>query len=117
MRQGVQTVSGGPKVPGAQLAVADRDYALDMGGPVPDVLLSRAPPGVLASVTTLFHGRRESRRISEKPRIMSLFSSRRISSLDPLERFGMPARMRGVPAGRDVRPCRGPGPVRKVGTG
>jgi hypothetical protein len=53
MRQGVQTVSGGPKVPGAQLEIADSDYALDVGGPVGDVLLIRAPPGVLASVTTL----------------------------------------------------------------
>jgi len=31
MRQGVQTVSGGPKVSGAQLEIADSDYALDVG--------------------------------------------------------------------------------------
>jgi len=46
-----------------------------------------------------------------------LVFSHRISSPGRLKALGASARMLGVPAGWDVRPCRGPGPVRKVGTG
>jgi len=45
-----------------------------------------------------------------------LVFTRRISSPGRLTMLSTSARMLGVPAGWDVRPCRGSGPVRKVGT-
>lgn len=68
-------------------------------------------------MTTRFHGRREAAGSVKTAGDHVLVFSRRICSPGRLTMLSSLARMRGVPAGWDVRPCRGPGPVRKVGTG